>query len=120
MQQVYWRSIYSLGVNDVLRQVAAIADEENQYGPMVSRPHSARKKAVCGTMSRDVHVGNFGSPMWEAHALACTLILDPNRPLTPDDLRAMHCRWGGRKAGNCKNLPFAVTHLSQTMAKPFH
>ena len=83
---------YSLGVNDVLRQVAAIADEENQYGPMVSRPHSTHaKRQFVARCLRDVHVGNFGSPMWEAHALACTLILDPNEPLTPDDLRP-YCR----------------------------
>jgi len=81
-----------MGVNEVLRQIAAIADEENQYGPMVSRPLSAHaKRQFIARHLNDIHMVVFGSPMWDAHALACTLILDPNEPLTPDDLRP-YCR----------------------------
>ena len=81
-----------MGIGGVLRQIAAIADEENQYSPLVSSPGSAHaKRQFIARYLKDAHMEIFGSPMWGALAIACTLIVDPSNQLAADDTRP-YCR----------------------------
>ncbi len=77
-----------MGIQTVLRQIAAIAEEENQYDPLLSSPGSKHaKRQFVARYLKDVHMEIFGQPMWDALALACTLIIDPNHQLTADDVK---------------------------------
>ena len=81
-----------MSVSNILCQIASMADEENQYAPALSKPRSANAmRQFVAQYLKDAHVQMFGSPMWDALALACTLIVDPDHQLTSDDVRP-YCR----------------------------
>jgi len=83
---------HHMSLGDILHQIASIADDEKQYGPIVSRPNSAHaKRQFVARCLKEAHMSIFGTPMWDALALACTLIVNPDRPLTADDVRP-YCR----------------------------